>query len=83
MAEQKTFKIKLNSIEKDIPQLALRKQGLSDAIFNAIFDDPKHEYHVKSDVSEEVLTSFIKYWVDDEIPNIDINNIREYIELIK
>lgn len=52
------------------------KQNISNSLISGSF-----QYHVNSDVSEEVFQSFINYLEKDEIPDIQFNNINEYRQL--
>lgn len=37
-----------------------------------------HQYKIKSNVCEEVVQSFIKYWINKQIPNIEIDNFIQF-----
>ena len=39
------------------------------------------QYEIRSEVSEETLEGFINHWITQELPNINSNNIFEYIKL--
>lgn len=78
---QKKIKIIYNSQIIEIPSKFPKLMDVSDTVYNAIFNDPQHQYYVQSKVSLEVLYSFIKCWTEDIIPDINLNNIREYNEL--
>ncbi|KAK8840225.1 hypothetical protein M9Y10_031170 [Tritrichomonas musculus] len=40
-----------------------------------------HSYHDKSNVSEEVFQSFLNYLINDEEPDINLDNVNQYYEI--
>ena len=78
---QKKIKIIYNSQIIEIPSKFPKLMDVSDTVYNAIFNDPQHQYYVQSKVSLEVLYSFIKCWTEDIIPDITIfENIMNLVQ---
>lgn len=55
---------------------------LPDNIFNSLISEP-HIYQIQNEVSKEVFDSFIRYFDQHELPNIQISNYYSYIRLNK
>ena len=71
-------KLILNSKAFEIPLVFKNIINISPEISNKLIINSDHQYTIKSNVSEEVLQSFINYLVNDEIPDIQIENYNEY-----
>lgn len=52
--------------------------SISKKIRDILIFSNEHQYEIESKVSEETVDNFIKYLIDDEIPEILISNINEY-----
>lgn len=81
MQEQVQYKLILNSKEFIIPSNFPRLDDISSTIYQSLTED--HQYVVQSFVSEEVFQSFIKYLINNDIPNINFHNKFEYHQLSK
>ena len=75
------FKLKLGSEIFSIPSNFRFLDDINTIIYTTLIE--KSQYEVKSDVSKEVFESFIKYWMDRELPDINKSNIHEYEKLSK
>lgn len=78
---QITFNLVLKSKKFKIPTKFNHLGDVSTKVYNSLIFSPEHEYLIQSNVSEEVLKSFIKYWTTEEIPDILVDNYFEYSEL--
>lgn len=69
----------LRSKRFSIPNFFKNMSQTREDIFQSLTETK--EYTIKSYVSEEILQSFIKFWVNEEQPNIDSSNYAEYCQL--
>lgn len=53
--------------------------NIDDNVYRTLLS--KKKYEIKSNISEEVLQSFINYWVNNEVPFFNAENINEYDQL--
>lgn len=79
--EENKFELFLQSKSFTIPSNFRYINDIDLNIYNTLLETNK--YIVKSDVSEEVLQSFIKNWVYQELPIINQKNFSEYKKLSK
>lgn len=79
--QSNSFRLIFKSKVIRIPFKFIHLSDLPENILISLITVPNHQYQVKSNVCEEVFGSFIKYLVDNKLPDITINNINEYIEL--
>lgn len=79
MHPQNAFKLILRSKEFMIPPDFHFIADVDQDIYSSLLYNK--EYEVKSNVSEEIFQSFINYWINRQIPNINIDNISEYFLL--
>lgn len=54
---------------------------ISTNISDSLIFNHDHSYQVESNARPEVFQSFVDYLVDDKMPDINIENINEFIEL--
>ncbi|KAK8845986.1 hypothetical protein M9Y10_020924 [Tritrichomonas musculus] len=77
--EKSYFKLILKSEEfpliSDFPYIS----DVNPTIYSQLLSD--HRYFIKSNVKKEVVQSFINHWVNREIPDINVTNITDYIQL--
>ena len=76
MGDNNNFKIFLGSNEFLIPSDFNSLGDVDQKVFSSLITNK--QYIVKSQVSKEVLRSFINNWVEKEIPDICPDNISEY-----
>lgn len=81
MSQKITFKLILKSRAFEVPFQFKNISDVSTNIFEQIILDQKHEYYVTSDVNEEILQSFINFWVQGTEPNVNIENYYQYFLL--
>ena len=81
--QNETFQFTLRSKTYNAPLIYSRLADISPNISKSLIFGLNHQYHIESDVSDEVFQSFIQYLISDEIPDIQINNINEFSELSK
>ncbi|KAK8887431.1 hypothetical protein M9Y10_038475 [Tritrichomonas musculus] len=78
---QNAFQICSNSKVFTIPSLFKHLLDISPDISNSLVFGQNHYYCLKSKVNENVFQSFIDYLVDDKIPDIDVFNFNEFMQL--
>lgn len=81
--QNETFQFTLRSKTYNVPLIYSRLADISPNISKSLIFGLNHQYHIESDVSDEVFQSFMQYLISDEIPDIQINNINEFSELSK
>lgn len=78
---QHTFQLILKAKTFTIPTIFKHSVDISPDIYNYLIFNSDHSYHVKSNVSEEVFQSFLNYLINDEEPDINLDNINQYYEI--
>ncbi|KAK8871282.1 hypothetical protein M9Y10_006999 [Tritrichomonas musculus] len=79
MSSQATFNLIFKSKVYQIPTEIYHLSDIKEDIYNKIIIN--QQYIVQSDVSVNVLESFIKYWINREIPNFNPSTITEYEQI--
>lgn len=79
--QEKCFKLYLKDKTYKIPFKCDHLMHISEDISSSLIFGPQHHYQVKSNVTDEVFQSFIKYLANSERPDIQLSNIHQYIEL--
>lgn len=72
LLRRKTFKV---------PLIFKHLTDISENISKILITSQNHQYEIQSNVSDDVFQSFIEYLVYSKHPDIQIDNIHEYIEL--
>ena len=81
MEQHNTFELLLNYKSFPIQSKFDRLTKVSSNVYNQLIFNNPHQYIIESDVSENVLRSFINYWINEEMPTITIHNFYEYYNL--
>lgn len=79
--QEKCFKLYLKDKTYKIPFKCDHLMHISEDVSSSLIFGPQHHYQVKSNVTDEVFQSFIKYLANSERPDIQLSNIHQYIEL--
>lgn len=79
--QQQTFYFILQKRSFTIESVFKHISNISPEISKNLIFEPNHSYQVISDVSEKVFEDFIEYLINDTIPNINLDNINEFINL--
>lgn len=83
LMEKETFQLLLDSKTFNVPSIFKNMLEISPKIVNILIFNKNHQYQVESKVSENVFQSFLKYLINDDIPDIQIYNFNEYLQLSK
>lgn len=81
--EKEIFQLLLDSKTFNVPSIFKHMLDISPKIVNILIFNKNHQYQVESKVSENVFQSFLKYLINDDIPDIQIDNFNEYLQLSK
>lgn len=79
--EPNSFELLLNYKRFTIPSRFDRLTKVSAKVYNILIFSSPHQYNIESNVSEDVLQSYIKYWTDEDLPEVTISNFYEFYHL--
>lgn len=79
--EKDSFEFILKSGTFSVPSIFKHLVNIPTKISKSLVFDNQHQYKVESDVSEEVFQSFLNYLINDTLPDIQINNFNEFLQL--
>ena len=79
--QQSIFQLILKSKPYAIPTVFKHTIDMSREIYNFLIFNNNHSYQVKSNVSDQVFRSFVSYLINDEEPDITLENFNQYLEL--
>lgn len=65
----------------EIPMMFKHIVEIPHKITKALIFNQSHQYQVESNVNDDIFQSFIDYMINDETPDININNINDFTQL--
>ena len=76
-----TYKLLLKNKVYEIPMMFKHIVEIPHKITKALIFNQSHQYQVESNVNDDIFQSFIDYMINDELPDINISNINDFLQL--